>query len=183
MTEIKRTNDFIRTRCDKCKAIYETERKDYDFPEAFHCDCGEFIAMHVPAKPGAKLIKPQNADLLAYGDDALRLDTGMTAQEAIKRAAEWWEKTGRTEMRQQQLRQGEQVGGSNNGNGGAFASLDPNSHNHLASGIIQGKPWDQLDKRERGQLVKVWHHFHVRVPDLLGEEQAEFKVQERGKVQ
>jgi hypothetical protein len=98
-----------------------------------------------------------------------KLDTGMTAVEAVRRAEHWWEKTGAKEMRLHGLRHTQTVGGSLHGIGGAFASLDPKSENYLPSGIIHGKPWDDLTKREKAMVVKAWHHFYIRKPDLLGE--------------
>lgn len=183
MNNTRQDDAKTQTKCAKCGAWYETERKGYDFQEAFSCDCGNFMSFTVPAKPSSKVLKPQNEDVLAFGSDGDKLDTGMKAIEAIERARIWWQTTGRKEIKQQASRQSEQVGGTNNGAGAMFSDLDPNSANHLPSAIINGEPWDQLNKRERGQVVKVWHHFNVRVPDVLGEEQAEFKMQERGKIQ
>lgn len=131
----------------------------------------------------SKLIKPDNGDILAFGHKADKLDTGMSAQEAIQRATNWWETKGRKMMQTELKRQAGAVGGSNNGAGSAFASSDVESANFLPSGIIHGKPWDELNRREKQQVVKVWHHFNIRKPDLLDEEQAEHKMQDRGLIQ
>ncbi len=131
----------------------------------------------------SKIIKPDTDDVLAQNDTSKRLDTGMTAKEAIMRAKNWWENVGQAKMRQHALRQRETIGGSNNGAGAEFASKNPDSINFMPAGFIHAKPWDELDKRDQRQLVKVWHHFNIRKPDLLGEDQATHKMQDRGKIQ
>jgi hypothetical protein len=71
------------------------------------------------------------------------LDTGMTAGEAIQRAEKWWDAIGRHLIQQ-----------------GSLAD-DPQS------GILRGEPWDRLQRHEKLAIVKHWHHFFVRRPDLL----------------
>lgn len=182
-TETRLNEDVVQHQCPGCRCWYESDRLDHERPVAFYCDCGEFISLTIPKAPGSQLLKPQNEDILAFGGDTDRLDTGMTAKEAAERTRIWWEKTGRREMQLQAKRQAEGVGGSNGGAGSAFASQDPSSENYLPSGIIHGKPWDDLTQRDQAQLVKVWHHFNIRKPDLLGEEQAEHQIHERGRIQ
>ena len=127
-----------------------------------------------------KLIKPDTADILALNDPSSRLDTGMTAREAAQRAANWWNNRGAKVMQQHLKRQRQTVGGSNNGAGAAFASSDVDSLNFNPSNLIHGKPWEELEGREQVQVVKIWHHFAIRKPDLLGEAQATHKMQDRG---
>lgn len=122
-----------------------------------------------------KIIKPTTTDIIAFQDGSMRLDTGMTAKEAVAQASAWWARIGRKEMRQHAKRQSEAVGGSNNGAGASFASLDPDSPNFLPSGIIHGLPWEQLSRREKARVTAIWHHFHVRVPDMLGGENQDFE--------
>ena len=86
-------------------------------------------------------------------------------------------------MKMEQARQSEAVGGSNNGAGSAFASAQADDANFLPSGVIHGNPWDQLNTREKIMIIKAWHHFNIRKPDLLDEEQATHKMQDRGLIQ
>ena len=83
-----------------------------------------------------------------------RLDTGMTASEALKRAEHWWQKFGRHLIHKQDSE---------------TASLDPESANFIPSGIINGLPWDELTKREKLHITKAYHHNFVRKPQTLGE--------------
>ncbi len=110
-----------------------------------------------------EILKPDAYDLSLLDKDA-KLDTGMSAREAIMHATNWWNNKGRHIMRQHNLRQSEPVGGSNNGAGASFATLNPDSPNFLPSKILAGKPWDDLNRDERARVVKVWHHQFVRVP-------------------
>jgi len=136
-----------------------------------------------PPKKG-RLIRPNNTQILAVMDRDARLDTGMKIKEAVQRAANWWERTGRKQMQRELQRQAKPVGGADKGAGGAFASLDAQSANFMPSGIIHGEPWDALGKRERMMIVKIHHHFTVRNPDLIGaDDEAEHKMQNRGLIQ
>lgn len=80
-------------------------------------------------------------------DDEARLDTGMKVKEAVARAREWWEKKGRRMVSEK-------------------AAEVPGD----ATGILDGLPWELLDKRERLVVIKFWHHFYVRKPDLVGDD-------------
>lgn len=85
---------------------------------------------------------PDNARAILDGD---RLDTGMKASEAVARAEAWWNATGRKMI------------------------LDACSDAVMRqlSGVLGGAPWDQLTKREKLAVVKVWHHFKIRRADTL----------------
>lgn len=85
------------------------------------------------------------------------LDTGLRVGEAIDRAREWWNNTGRAQMLQQSLHQRNRMGR-------AFASADPTSTDFLPSGIVHGAAWDDLTQQEQMRIVKAWHHSHVREP-------------------
>lgn len=86
---------------------------------------------------------------------------GIPTREVIMNATNWWNNKGRIGMKQTLMRQAEQVGSANRGNGTAFASLDPTSQNFMPSGIIHGYAWDDLDQREKVHVVKAWlDHFH-----------------------
>lgn len=171
----------VQHKCIKCGAWYETNRLSKDFNESFACDCGEPLSFHVPKLEARPIIlAPTTQDIINIGDKEMRLDTGMKVQEAVKRAEAWWGKTGMREAQQQLKRQSSAVGGANKGAGSAFASKNPDDPNFLPSGLIHGQPWDALNKREKMMIVKAWHHFFVRKPDLLGEDaEAEHKMQDR----
>jgi hypothetical protein len=88
----------------------------------------------------------------------------MKAKEAIERAARWWNNIGRkTKMLD-------------------FSSHNPDDPRFLPSGLINGHAWDMLGKREQIQVVKVWHHFHIRKPDLIGGADDDHKMQDRGAI-
>ncbi|MBX2835046.1 MAG: hypothetical protein KTR28_08770 [Micavibrio sp.] len=130
------------------------------------------------------IIKPTNENILALSDPEMRLDTGMKVQEALKRAEHWWNKTGSKEAQIQLKRQKKSVGGLDNGAGVSFASSNQDDPNFLPSGIIHGKHWDELTKREKLMITKSWHHFHVRLPDKIGEnENIQFQMKDRESVQ
>lgn len=84
--------------------------------------------------------------LAAYDPDARVL--GMTERETVVLAARWWDRTGRHLARNPDLR-------------------DPALG--LASGILRGLPWDQLDARERQAVVLA--HFVHRLAPLLEQAQ------------
>lgn len=100
-------------------------------------------------------LAPSNEQILIGADPTAKLDTGMTVQEAAARAEAWWEKTGRKMMLKKST-------GKN-----PFASLDKNDPNFMPSGLLAGRPWDALEKREKLMVIKAWHHFFVRRPDKL----------------
>ena len=169
--ESRRQSDaVIQTKCPSCNAWYETNRLSKTFTETFNCDCGHKITLEVPAVP---IIVPSSGEILAALDPDATLDTGLKVQEALARASAWWSKTGRKEMKLHAKRQKHSPASSTPGLGGAFADLDPDSANFLPSNIIQGAPWDQLDKREKLLIVKVWHHHFIRVPDKIGPAEGE----------
>lgn len=119
----------------------------------------------IPERDKKLILDPAEVGEIEKGG---KLDTGMKAEEAVRRACNWWESKGRTEMRLHQMRQAEPVGGSNNGAGASFAVLDPDNPNFLPSGIINGLPWDQLTRDEKLRVVKAWHHYFVRCKDFIG---------------
>jgi hypothetical protein len=74
-------------------------------------------------------------------DDRIR---GMLASEVIHCASRWWDLVARKEIASHLV------------GAGKLSSRDPDSPNFLPSGIIQGKPWADLDKRECLAVVKAW---------------------------
>ena len=164
--------DFVQTKCPKCGAWWQTNKQAEEFTERFECDCGHPIAVKVPKSEIAKplILKPSTADILAMNPTDGKFDTGMKVEEAIHRAQHWWQTKGAKEMQLHKKRQKKSTASNTPGLGGAFASLDPDNKNFLPSGIIHGKPWDDLRKPEKVQIVKVWHHIFVRMPDKLDEQ-------------
>lgn len=115
-----------------------------------------------------------NKIILAGQDPDAKLDTGMSAKEAMERARIWWQKTGRRLMRETAEHQLSHNAG--------FASENPDDPNYLPSGVINGVEWDQLTKREMLTIIKHWHHFYVRVPDVIGTPEHEFNFKNRGDI-
>lgn len=93
---------------------------------------------------------------LAHDSDA-KLWTGIKVNEAVMRAASWWEETGRMLMRRNKARQRD-VNGSEFG---VYDSADPNA---LPSKIVAGMAWDELDRQDKLFVVKAWHHEFVEKP-------------------
>lgn len=139
----------LQTKCSQCGAWYETYKRSLPFQEAFDCDCGQPITFEVPALDARSLG-------LNLNDTDLRLDTGMEIREAVATACHWWGKTGRHLMKRQDKRTIDQM-----------VSADPDSANYMPSAILNGEPWDHLDKREKVQVVKAWHHHFIRKPQTL----------------
>ena len=90
-----------------------------------------------------------------------KLDTGMRVDEAIRRARNWWQEwrgsisTGFNQVVATR---------STTGDGLPGVIIHETHKAVLPSGILSGKPWDQLNEREQLQIVKIWHHNHVRDP-------------------
>lgn len=162
----RQSGSVIQTRCKACKAWFETARMSRTFTETFNCDCGERITLEVPAVD-FKLIAPTEDQVISLLDGDAKLDTGMKVTEALGRASAWWGKTGRKEMKSHAKRHKHSPTSTTPGIGGAFLSSDPDSPNFMPSAIINGEPWDQLDKREKLMVVKAWHHSFIRMQDTL----------------
>jgi hypothetical protein len=95
----------------------------------------------------------KNADAILAD---VALDTGMTAREAVTRARWWWDNRARHLL------------GKAGADDPALAGV---------SGIIGMTAFDRLTKREQVVIVKTWHHFKIRRPDLLGfDADAKFKL-------
>lgn len=153
----------VQHKCSGCGAWYETDKRDKPFQESFVCDCGKPITFTVPPMDGKRELSA--AEILDLFDPDARLDTGMTAKEAIARAAAWWDARGRLLMNGEAARRKKAPGGAGKG---VFAVSDPDDPRFLPSGIVNGHPWADLNRRSCILIVKIWHHFNVRKPDLLG---------------
>jgi hypothetical protein len=96
-------------------------------------------------------------------DPSAKLDSGMSVGEAVERASAWWDQTGRhliaKEKNQQRTVYATPAGAAAAISRAELADVIP-------SGILRGLPWDQLDQREKLQVVRTWHHHHVEVPDV-----------------
>lgn len=141
----------IQTKCGKCGLWWETLKLSQGFKEAFLCDCGEPITIDVPPLSSTAL-----APAIDYSDPDARLDTGMKVSEALASASHWWGKTGRHAMRKDGSKGSDHV-----------VSRDPDSPNYIPSAILNGEPWDLLNRTEKAFVVKAWHHEFVRKPQQL----------------
>lgn len=146
----RETAAVVQQRCSACSAWYETARQSALFTEQFFCDCGQFMSYDV--EPVGHTIMPG----IDYQDPDARLDTGMKVSEAVSLASKWWNETGRHLMRKDGAKGSDKA-----------VSLDPSSPNFAASGVLNGEPFETLNKRERSQVVKSWHHFKIRKPQQL----------------
>lgn len=154
---------FAAFTCPNCRQDVNVECKFEVRRTIAVCQCGQRSAVTVPARdfdPSAPLITPRTT----FDPDG-KLDTGMTAKEAVQRAEHWWDTVGAKEMKMHKLRHTQTPGGSLNGIGSAFISSDPDDPNFLPSGIAAGRPWLTLTKNEKARVVKAWHHFYIRLPD------------------
>ncbi len=95
---------------------------------------------------------------LGVGD---KLDTGMSVREAVKRVSRWWDLRGAKQMR-------------------AMCEKQHPEQGFVPSGILQGMAWDNLTRDEKARVIKVWHHMHIRRPDLLGIDKDDLFVLGRG---
>jgi len=93
------------------------------------------------------------------------LSSGMTADEAVRRAALWWDAIGR-HMVPGRLNTVEDrkvtIGG-----GPMIVAKD--THPDLPSGILRGLPWDDLGRNEKARVVRAWRDQHAeREPQATG---------------
>lgn len=116
-----------------------------------------------------------NRTALLSGDLSQRLDTGMTVGEAISLTKSWWERIGRRQMVEMREHQ-------NKDKKGFFASQNPDDSNFLPSGVLHGLEWGMLTKREKLTLIKHYHHFHVRMHDVIGTPEHEYKFGQRSTI-
>ena len=146
----RETAAVVQTRCKNCGAWYETLKRSQRFTESFFCDCGTFHQFEVEPLSTVAL-----GPAIDYSDPGARLDTGMKVRDVLANACNWWNKTGRHLMKNERRK------------GRELVSLDPEDPNYLPSGIVNGEPWDMLDRREKLTVAKHWHHFYVRKPQTL----------------
>lgn len=89
-----------------------------------------------------------------------RLDTGMKVSQAVDEAMLWWENKARKMIHDMHLDRGAGVGRSFNPN----PTDEVEAQNSLPSAILKGEPWENLTREEKMRVVKIWHHFNVRLP-------------------
>lgn len=75
-----------------------------------------------------------------------RFPTGHTVKEVVQDASDWWDSEGRYVIR-------------------APGWIDQDVG--IKSGITRGLAWEQLNKRERHQIVRTRYYHHFRIPRLL----------------
>lgn len=161
----------LQIRCE-CGQWFETPKRERAFEESVGCICGRTLRYWVPKAEYATVITmPSNEEILSALDPDARLDTGMKVKEAIRRAAGWWEGSGRKLMKLKGMSKT------------AFATLDTSSENYNPSGLLAGLEWSALTKREKLMVVKTYHHFSVRKPDIIGGEGDTHRVQNRHTIQ
>lgn len=96
-----------------------------------------------------------------------RLDSGMRVTEAIAKAEKWWNEyrgavAGHFNVHQDAPR----VRAAANGAPGIV--IKGEIVETVPSGILSGRPWRDLTLEERREIVKIWHHNHVVVPQVEG---------------
>ena len=95
-------------------------------------------------------------------DPIAKLDTGMRVDEAIRRAQAWWaEWRGAIREGFNQATDTKAIGPGKRVPGIVVHTAHKD---YLPSGILSGKRWDKLTEAEQLQIVKIWHHNHVRDP-------------------
>jgi uncharacterized lipoprotein YddW (UPF0748 family) len=81
--------------------------------------------------------------------------TTLTAQEAVRLAASWWDKTGRHLMSKTSNRDA-QDRVSRSKAGGVMIRVKDKGDVVIPSKVLQGFAWDELDRRERALVVRCW---------------------------
>lgn len=79
----------------------------------------------------------------------------LTAPEAVRLAADWWDKTGRHLTSKTFNRDQRTTFTPSNGTAPAIRVKDKGDV-VLPSRILQGMPWAELDRRERKSIVSCW---------------------------
>ena len=86
-----------------------------------------------------------------------RLNSGMTAKEAVRRASAWWDKTGRHIMNKRVNEERAAPKVYTGGNAPAII-VQGAVQQTLPSGILNALPWAELTKREQFAVVNIWHN-------------------------
>lgn len=96
--------------------------------------------------------------------DSEKLRSGMLVSEAVARASEWWDKTGRKliKLKCNEERTRYRVRTSK-GKAPGIVTRGP-LEKVYSSRLMSGVMWEQLDKREKLEIVKTWHYFYVVQP-------------------
>ncbi|MDJ0950948.1 MAG: hypothetical protein QNJ94_18710 [Alphaproteobacteria bacterium] len=87
-------------------------------------------------------------------------DTGFPVGEALEKAQRWWgEHRGAIRREFNRVRKEKVTTGV-----GVPLLRSITEGEGLRDGILSGNRWDDLTRAEQVQIVKVWHHYHIRVP-------------------
>lgn len=81
---------------------------------------------------------------VVIGAQEERLPGGMTVGEAVKRARDWWERSGREYFRRQRARKGDSI------------AEDEELRNTRP--VLMGARWDQLSTFDKKEVVKAWYN-------------------------
>lgn len=85
----------------------------------------------------------------------------MKGTEAARQAEKWWEEARHLVPKEanREIKKRVRAGGKN-----TPALVFKDVETVLPSGILNGLPWNELERGEKLQVVKLWHHFFVRKP-------------------
>ena len=144
----------VQNKCAGCGAWYESDKGPEEYQATFHCECGTRLSYTVPALEFSAIASLPMPTAIDPASPDARLDTGMRVEEAVRRARHWWDGQGRKLMRAKVTKAGE----------------------IQQSGIANGETWDMLTREECLNVVKAWHHFFVRVPEVIGTPEHEHKI-------
>lgn len=150
--------DNIISRCEcigvECQQCRQCE---------IHCECEEQAGQ---AKLEREKFDREETRILSIKQQennikAGLMRSGMKPSEAMQRARVWWSDIGRKLMHVQFNQ--EQVGGSFKASTGKVPGIkiSPQMQATIPSGILQGRPWSRLNRREKLCIVNKWHECEV----------------------
>ncbi len=89
--------------------------------------------------------------------DARQCDYKLTAREAVHLAERWWDKTGRGMVnRKANEERAPDVHKGGGANGAPGILIKGSARRSVNSGILDGRKWADLDRRERAAVVRAW---------------------------
>lgn len=110
-----------------------------------------------------QFIPPEPEGLVILDDG--RLESGMKAEEAVKRATAWWNKIGRRALNRS-FNQERDPSKVLTGGPAPAVVIAGEVKDVLPSGILKGLPFSMLTRAEQVRVVKAWHFEHVVKPTL-----------------
>lgn len=84
----------------------------------------------------------------------------ITANDAVKLASRWWDQTGRGAFLKSRKANIEINTKFRAASGGAPGIKTSSAEVVLPSRILEGRPWQELDKRERFSVITAWLKFY-----------------------